>query len=129
MPEPVHYLTAEDLVLVATIAAKEAAVVRDYGLLDAAAGRPRSRAFGQDAYPTIHEKAAALLQSIVRNHALVDGNKRTAWLATVVFYDLNGYDLDPPDVDGPVDLVLDAITDHLDVTAIAGRPAVWAKPR
>jgi death-on-curing protein len=65
--------------------------VRDVGLLDSAAARPRSSAFGQDAYPSLDLKAAALLHSVVNNHALVDGNKRLAWLAAVVFLDVNGH--------------------------------------
>lgn len=65
--------------------------VRDIGLLDSAANRPRSSAFGEDAYPTLSLKAAALLHSMTKNHALVDGNKRLAWLSTVVFCDLNGF--------------------------------------
>jgi death on curing protein len=57
------------------------AAVRDLGLLDSAAHRPRASAFGEDAYPTLHDKAAVLLEGIVRNRALVDGNKRLAWAA------------------------------------------------
>ncbi|MGL5826735.1 MAG: type II toxin-antitoxin system death-on-curing family toxin [Nocardioides sp.] len=64
--------------------------VRDIGLLDAAAARPRTSIFGEDAYPTLTGKAAAMLHSICKNHALVDGNKRLAWHAAVVFLDLNG---------------------------------------
>jgi death on curing protein len=127
MPDLVH-LTAEDLVVIAGAATGGAAVVRDYGLLDAAAGRPRASAFGQDAYLTIDDKAAALLQSIVMNHALVDGNKRLAWLATYVFYDLNGHDL-VVTVDDGFDLVMSVISDHLDVDAIAARLGAWAAPR
>jgi len=58
--------------------------VRDVGLLDSAVARPRSSAFGEDAYPPVSLKAAALLHSITNYHALVDGNKRLAWLATTV---------------------------------------------
>ncbi|RNL61400.1 type II toxin-antitoxin system death-on-curing family toxin [Nocardioides marmoriginsengisoli] len=64
--------------------------VRDAGLLDAAVSRPRASVFGQDAYPSIELKAAALLHSICGNHALVDGNKRLALLATVTFLRANG---------------------------------------
>lgn len=60
------------------------------GLLDAAVNRPRASAFGEDVYATFELKVAALFHSISKNHALVDGNKRTAWLCTVVFCDLNG---------------------------------------
>ena len=64
--------------------------VRDVGLLEAAVARPQATAFGQDAYPALHEKAAALLHSIVRNHALVDGNKRHGLAAVIAFYGTNG---------------------------------------
>jgi death-on-curing protein len=68
----VEHLVVEDLLLIADMIG--AAAVRDIGLLDAAAHRPRATAFGQEAYPTIHQKAAALLDAIVRNLALVVGN-------------------------------------------------------
>ena len=58
--------------------------IRDLGLIDSAVARPRSSAFGEDAYPTVALKAAALLHSLAANHGLVDGNKRLAWLATTV---------------------------------------------
>jgi death-on-curing protein len=94
--------------------------VRDVGLLDSALARPRSSAFGEDAYPTITLKSAALLHSIANNHALVDGNKRLAWLATVVFLDLNG--LSPDLSDGEAfDLVWEIAGTSLDVDAIAAR--------
>ncbi|MGD3149560.1 type II toxin-antitoxin system death-on-curing family toxin [Tsukamurella tyrosinosolvens] len=70
--------------------------VRDHGLLESAALRPQTSVFGDDAYPTLDEQAAALMESIVRHHPLVDGNKRLGWLATVVFYGLNGVPLDAP---------------------------------
>lgn len=63
--------------------------VRDWGMLEAAVARPAASALGEDAYPTVHHKAAALLHSIVRNHALVDGNKRLGWAATLLFYGYN----------------------------------------
>lgn len=72
--------------------------VADYGLLDAAVARPQATAFGLDAYPDLFTKAAALLQSLARNHALVDGNKRTAWAAAWTFLFINGVEL-PPDFD------------------------------
>lgn len=64
--------------------------IRDVGLLESASARPRFTTFGEDAYPSIHLKAAALLHSIARNHPLVDGNKRLALAATIAFYGLNG---------------------------------------
>jgi death on curing protein len=71
--------------------------VRDLGLLDSACARPRSTAFGVDAYPTVEGKAAALLHSLARNHGLVDGNKRLAWLAALVFLDINGHTVEMDD--------------------------------
>lgn len=69
-------------------------VVGDPGLLAAAVGRPSATVFGQDAYPDLITKAAALLESVVRNHALVDGNKRAGWAFAMVTFWLNDYELD-----------------------------------
>jgi len=87
-----EYLSVDDLLEIAEGIISTVAV-RDGGLLASAAARPRSSAFGEDAYPTFAEKAAALMHSLARNHALVDGNKRLAWAATRVFCLLNGRDL------------------------------------
>ena len=127
MPDVVH-LTADDLVVIAGSATEAPAVVRDYGLLDAAANRPRASAFGQNAYPSLHLKAAALLHSILMNHALVDGNKRLAWLATYVFYDLNGHSLDAP-TDDAFDFMIAVITEHSDVEEIGAQLEKWAVAR
>ena len=122
------YLTAEDLL---TIAADliGATTVRDIGLLDAAAHRPQATAFGTEAYPTVHEKAAALLEGIARNHALVDGNKRLAWAAAVVFHDLNGFELEAPSVDEGVELVVAVATGTVELTKLSERLATWTSPR
>ncbi len=89
---PIEYLSLSDLLDIAAGVIGEPAV-RDRGLLASAAGRPQATILGEDAYPTFAEKAAALMHSIARNHALVDGNKRLAWSATRVFCLLNGRDL------------------------------------
>lgn len=68
-------------------------LIRDSGLLASAVARPRASAFGSDAYPTFDARAAALLHSLARNHALIDGNTRLAWSATRVFCLINGRDL------------------------------------
>ena len=94
--------------------------LRDLGLLDAAIARPQSSAIGEDAYPTVKLKAAALLHSIVTNHALVDGNKRLGWLATTVFLDFNGEPVGLGD-DDAFQLVLDVAEGRIDVEDIAGR--------
>lgn len=112
----VEYLDLEDLLkLVRDLGAGP---VRDVGLLDAAAARPRSSAFGEDAYLTLSLKAAALMHSLARSHPLVDGNKRIAWLAVVVFLDLNGA---APNVtnDAAFNLVVDVATGVADVQEIA----------
>ena len=86
----IEYLDLEDLVEVARRAVGEDVAVRDHGLLESALARPRASVFGQDAYPDVHFKAAALLQSLARNHALIDGNKRLAWTACRTFLAING---------------------------------------
>jgi len=115
--EPVDYLTVEDLLDVAAGILEEVAV-RDLGLLAAAAGRPRTSVFGRDAYPTFAEKAAALMHSLARNHALVDGNKRLAWAVTRVFCLLNGKDLSY-DVDDAETVVVGAAAGDRDVPELA----------
>lgn len=87
MTEDLEFFDLEDLL--ALVRALDSGPVRDVGLLDAACARPQATAFGQDAYPTL-QGTAALLHSLVRNRALVDGNKRLGWLATAVFLQLNG---------------------------------------
>lgn len=94
-------------------------VVRDHGLLESALGRPQATAVGEDAYPGIHAKAAALLHSLARNHALVDGNKRLALAATIAFYGMNGLRLTLSN-DEAYRLVMSVATGELDeVAAIA----------
>ena len=95
--------------------------LRDVGLLDAAAARPRATAFGEEAYPSIHDKAAALLHSLARTQPLVDGNKRLALAATIAFYGLNGYRLTLSN-EAAYDLVMAvAVGDLDDVGTIAER--------
>jgi death-on-curing protein len=67
--------------------------VREIGLLESAAARPKTSVFGEDAYLTFAEKTAALLHSIARNHALIDGNKRLAWSAARLFCLMNDLDI------------------------------------
>ena len=116
--EELDFLTVEDLLDVAAGVLEEVAV-RDAGLLAAAAARPRVTVFGDDAYPSFEDKAAALLHSLVRNHALVDGNKRLAWAAARVFHLLNGRDLILT-VDDAEQLMVRAAAGELDVPQIAG---------
>lgn len=90
--ERFDFLTVSDLLEIAAGVLDEVAV-RDAGMLAAAAARPLTTSFGEDAYPTFEAKAAALLHSLVRSHALVDGNKRLAWSPCRVFHLTNGRDL------------------------------------
>lgn len=115
--EEIDYLSVEDLLEIAA-GVMDQVVVRDAGLLAAAAARPQVTVFGDDAYPTFEDKAAALLHSLVRNHALVDGNKRLAWSATRIFCLLNDRDLTYT-VDEAEDLMLSAASGQLDVRQIA----------
>lgn len=89
---PPDYLNVDDLIEIAAGVLGNVAV-RDMGLLASAAARPATRVFGENAYPTFAAKAAALMHSLARNHALIDGNKRLAWSATRAFCLLNGRDL------------------------------------
>jgi death-on-curing protein len=116
-PGSFDYLTVDDLLEIAAGVLDDVAV-RDHGLLASAAGRPKTTVFGEDAYPTLAEKAGALMHSIARNHALVDGNKRLAWSATRVFCLLNGHDL-VYSVDEAEALVLGVATGDLDVPMLA----------
>ena len=114
--DEVDFLSLEDVLEIAAGVMDEVAV-RDPGLLAAAVARPRMSVFGEDAYPTFEDKAAALLHSLVRNHALVDGNKRLAWSTTRVFCLLNGVDLTYT-VDDAEAMVLEAAAGHRDVRQI-----------
>ena len=86
--------------------------VRDHGLLEAALARPQATAFGKDAYPDLEAKAAALLHSIARNPALIDGNKRLALTAVIAFCGLNGRRLTLTN-DGAYDLVISVASGKL----------------
>jgi death-on-curing protein len=94
--------------------------VRDAGLVLSSLGRPQATVFGQDAYPSLCLKAAALLQSLAGNDALVDGNKRLAWTAAVVFLDINGHDTGLNE-DEAYDLMLEVAGGLSDVEVIAER--------
>ncbi|MEO5610192.1 MAG: type II toxin-antitoxin system death-on-curing family toxin [Ornithinibacter sp.] len=115
--QEIDYLSVEDLLEIASGVMREVAV-RDPGLLAAAAARPTISVFGEDAYRTFEDKAAALLHSLVRNHALVDGNKRLAWSATRVFCLVNGHDLTYT-VDEAEEMMLEAAAGGLDVPQIS----------
>jgi death-on-curing protein len=125
----VIYLSYAELMYVAERATGETPVVRDAGLLEAAAARPRTTVFGEDAYPTLEEKAAALAHSIARNHALVDGNKRLTLGALIAFLGVNGRRLTLTN-DDAYDLIIAIAAGELaDVPEIADRIRAGSKER
>jgi death-on-curing protein len=109
----VIYLTLPELLHVADRTLGHSYSVRDYGLLDVALARPQATAFGKDAYPDLDAKAAALLHSIARNHALIDGDKRLALAAVIAFYGLNGRRLTLTN-DAAYDLVISVAAGRLE---------------
>ncbi|MEV2195769.1 type II toxin-antitoxin system death-on-curing family toxin [Streptomyces phaeochromogenes] len=118
------YLTVQEVLDLADLACGEQTLVavRDLGLLSSAVHRPRSQMFGVEAYTDLFEKAAALLQSLAVNHPLVDGNKRMAWMSTVVFLDFNGTEMLDVDQDEAYKLVVEVAAGDLeDVRMIALR--------
>ncbi len=123
------FLNLEDLLHVAARTLGADPQVRDVGLLVSVLARPQASAFGGDAYPTIHQKAAALLHSLARNHALVAGNKRLALAAMIAFYRMNGLRLALTN-DQAYELVIDVASGRLnDVAQIAGVLEASTAPR
>ena len=122
------FLDRDDVLIAGAIAVGDVLEVADYGLLEAAVARPRATAYGLDAYPDLYTKAAALLQSLARNHALVDGNKRTAWAAAWTFLHINGVELGEYDVDDAEALMIAAATQgDLAVEHIATKLAHYSR--
>jgi death-on-curing protein len=115
----IEYLDTEDLLELARRLLGEPLPLRDVGLLGAAAARPQASAFGEDAYPDVWTKAAALLHSIIHNHPLVDGNKRLGWLAAAVFLELNDASVATTADDDVYDHVMAVATGAADVAEIA----------
>jgi death-on-curing protein len=118
--DPVYYLDLDDVIALAEALFGRPAPIRDVGLLGSAVARPQTTVGGFDAYPDIWTKAAALLQSIVGNHPLVDGNKRLGWLSTAVFLEINGVAAAGAANDDVYDLVMAVAASRLDLEAIAG---------
>lgn len=106
MTDRTEFLDIDDLIELARRLLGDPPPIRDVGLLGSAAARPRTTAFGEDAYPDVWTKAAALFQSILKNHPLVDGNKRLGWLATAVFLELNDASVSSAKDDDVYDLVV-----------------------
>lgn len=119
MSVPLEYLDLEDLIDLASGLLGDPPPIRDIGLLGSAAARPQTTAFGDDSYPDLGTKAASLLQSILKNHALVDGNKRLGWLAAATFLEINGISVTHVTNDAVYDFVIAVTVGHEDVDEIA----------
>ena len=122
----VEYLDLEDVLDIAREVVGHGVVVGDYGLLVSALARPRASVSGQDAYSDVHLKAAALMQSLARNHALMDGNKRVAWTACRTFLAINGEWISAP-ADDRFDFVIRVATGVVaDLDKIADQLRAWS---
>lgn len=110
-----RYLTLESFV---RETARIGFVVKDLGLLDSALARPRTSLFGEDAYPSLELKAAAMVESIILNHPMIDGNKRSSWFALNAFVLLNGFVISTTQ-DEAFDFVLGVATKKLDLNQSA----------
>ena len=122
------YLTLPELLHVAERVLGPDFVVREHGLLESALARPRTTVFGEDAYATLETKAAALLHSVAKNHALVDGNKRLSLAAAIAFLGVNGRRLTFTN-DEAYELVMAVASGTIDdVAVIAGRLTEHSAP-
>ena len=121
-------LTLDELMHVAERTIGSAVTVRDAGLLESAVARPRASVLGADAYPTLESKAAAFAHSVIRNHALVDGNKRLGLAALLVTLGVNGRRLSWSN-EQAYDFIMDIAEGRLDdVAGIAARIAEGLQP-
>ncbi|WP_211234688.1 type II toxin-antitoxin system death-on-curing family toxin [Glycomyces arizonensis] len=125
----IYYLDLDDLIKIAkVVTGTERPPVRDWGLLESALARPRAAAFGVEAYTELHEKAAALLHSLARNHAMVDGNKRLAYLGTKLMFGMNGLHLKVPSPEEGDDFIRAVAQGDHEVPEIAKVLAGWTAP-
>lgn len=127
-PTGLYALDVPDLLEIAEEVSQEAITIHDQGLLLSALGRPFATAFGDDVYPTLFQKAGALLHSLCRNHGLANCNKRTGWGCTNVFLMANGVYVEAPDQDDIIGLCLAATEDRLSAEEIATVLAGWQAP-
>ena len=124
----IRYLVTDEILRLHALEVGDHVGLRDLNLVEAAAERPRQSAFGEDAYPDLASKAAALLDSLVRNHPFIDGNKRIGVLASFVFAELNGFEVDATN-DEIVDTVLALIVREIDFDELVRRFQGWMKRR
>jgi death-on-curing protein len=124
----VRYLDLDDVIAAGAAAVAPAELlIRDWGLLESAIARPQASAFGQDAYTDIWAKAAALLESLARNHPLVDGNKRLAWVSTRLCLAINELDLIVVDAAEGDKFVRSVAQGGLELTDVAAQLRAWRR--
>src|SRR5260370_42217202 len=120
--KPIRYLTLSDLYNINHTVTNGDTFVRDMHLLESAVKRPALTVFGELQFPTLLEKAAALIHSLAYHHLFADGNKRTAVSAVNLFFELNGYEMNwKNDTEYPFILVV--CQGKHDIHAIAARLA------
>ena len=125
---PCEFLSLEDLLDIVT--ALRIGPVRDLGLLNAAALRPQTTLMGQDAYPSTAAKAAALLESLTKNHALIDGNERLAWASCSVFFSLNALEIsETVSNDDVYDLVVAVAASRVTLEQVCATLSDWTATR
>ena len=125
---PCEFLSLEDLLDI--VSALKIGPVRDLGLLNAAALRPQTTLMGQDAYPSTTAKAAALLESLTKNHALIDGNKRLGWAACSVFLSLNALPIrDTVSNDDVYELVIAVASSQITMEQVCATLSEWTATR
>ena len=125
---PCEFLSLEDLLDIVT--ALRIGPVRDLGLLNAAALRPQTTLMGQDAYPSTAAKAAALLESLTKNHALIDGNERLAWASCSVFFSLNALEISEiVSNDDVYDLVVAVASSRVTLEQVCATLSDWTATR
>lgn len=124
-------LTLEELLHIAERTIGRPVPVRDLGLLESALARPAATVFGADAYPGLERKAAALVHSLIRNHALIDGNKRLGLVALIVFLGVNGHRLrwTNDEAYGFIMAIAEGHLDNVDAIASRLRAGLEASPR
>ena len=125
---PCEFLSLEDLLDIVT--ALRIGPVRDLGLLNAAALRPQTTLMGQDAYPSTAAQAAALLESLTKNHALIDGNERLAWASCSVFFSLNALEIsETVSNDDVYDLVVAVASSRVTLEQVCATLSDWTATR
>jgi death-on-curing protein len=123
-----RYVRLADVLRFADVAVDGVATIRDVGLIQSALARPQASLDGVDAYPTLHLKAAALMESLIRNHGFLDGNKRTAVLSVMFFYFLNGWEPGLAEDDW-FDLAMGVAAERIDLDKVAETLGASARPR